>query len=86
MRGRLASGTLRHLGIESLIASTHDGFVDIAARLAHDLPFAERQRELIRAARPRIYDDEATLDDLVRFIHRATSEAHALSGAAPAHG
>jgi len=49
MRGRLASGPLRHMGLDELVATTVDQFADIALRLADDEAWRfEMQREIAR--------------------------------------
>jgi predicted O-linked N-acetylglucosamine transferase (SPINDLY family) len=59
MRGRLASGPLRQIGLDELVATTADEFADIAARLVDDEPWRyEMQREIARR-RFALFDDLA---------------------------
>ena len=57
MRGRLASGILRRMGLESLVTPTEAAYVDLAVSLAQD---RARRRSIVAAmeeARPRLYQD-----------------------------
>ena len=47
MRGRLASGILRTLGVDELVVSNEDDYVSLAVRLATDAEFRQRVRERI---------------------------------------
>ena len=39
LRGRLASGILRRIGLDELVAQDEDGYVALAARLARDAAY-----------------------------------------------
>jgi len=68
LRGRLASGMLRHLGLDELVAPSDEAYVELAAALAAD---GERRQELCRRiepARQRLYRDAAPIEALQRFI------------------
>ena len=75
LRGRLASGTLRHLGVAELVACSTEPFVAIAARLAEDAAFATAQRERIGEVRAKVYGDERVVDELIAFVDRAVADA-----------
>ena len=75
LRGRLASGTLRHLGLGELVAEDHDGFVAIAARLALEPAYATGVRQRVVAARGRVYNDEAVIEALGGFLREAIDSA-----------
>ena len=75
LRGRLASGTLRHLGLAELVAGDHAGFVDIAARLALEPDYAAMVRQRVADARGRVFNDEVVVDALGRFLSSAIGEA-----------
>ena len=53
MRGRLASGILKTLGIPELVAATPDQYVDIAVALASDAGYRQSIRGRIEARRGR---------------------------------
>jgi protein O-GlcNAc transferase len=60
MRGRLASGPLRHLGLDELVATTPASFADIAMRLVEDAAWlAHLQREIAQRRHALFYDKAA---------------------------
>ena len=68
MRGRQSAGMLRLMGIDELVASDADDYVQIAARLAHD---ARRHGDVatrIVTGRERIFDDSAPVAGFARFL------------------
>ena len=71
MRGRLASGTLRHIGLDELVATSDAAYVDLAVALANDAPRRQRLRERLRAARERLFEDDAPIRALEAFLERA---------------
>ena len=74
MRGRLASGMLRHIGMDELVAGSDAAYVDLAVALANDAERRQRMRERLRAARERLFEDEAPVRALEEFFVRV---AHA---------
>ena len=68
LRGRLASGMLRHLGLGELVAESDDAYVELAAALACDRERRKALRQRIQSARQRLYRDAAPLDALQRFV------------------
>ncbi len=77
LRGRLASGTLRHLGLAELVAGDHARFTEIAARLALEPAQATDVRQRILAARGRVYNDEGVIEVLGQFLRDAINDARA---------
>ena len=75
LRGRLASGTLRYLGLAELVADDHASYVTCAVRLAEDRAHAAAMRQKIAASIPRLHGDRTVTDALVRFLAGAVSEA-----------
>jgi protein O-GlcNAc transferase len=68
MRGRLASGILRTMGIDELVATDHAEFVAIATRLATDPAWRRALRERIAARLPAVCEDReavAALQDVI---------------------
>lgn len=61
LRGRLASGILRRLGLTELIAQTTDEYVSLAVKLAKDLEFHQRVRSEIVRRRAILFDDVAPI-------------------------
>jgi protein O-GlcNAc transferase len=75
MRGRLASGILRRLGLDDLVATSDSAFVDIAVTLAHDDAKALRLRREIEARRPVLFNDLTPVRSLERQLEDALSQA-----------
>lgn len=68
MRGRLASGILRRMGITELIANTEDDYVNLAVKLAQDAEYRQDVRKRIETARPVLFDDVAPVRALEDFL------------------
>ena len=71
LRGRLASGVLRHLGLDELVAPSDEAYVELAVALAADRERRQELRRRIEAGRERLYRDREPLDALQRFIETA---------------
>ena len=73
MRGRLASGPLRHIGLHALVATSAAGYADIALRLVDDTAWrAETARE-IALRRPALFDDRASVRALEDALYEAVT-------------
>lgn len=68
LRGRLASGPLRHIGVAELVAASPRDYVELAVALAGDAGRRQALRRRIEAGRARLYGDSAPLDALERFV------------------
>jgi protein O-GlcNAc transferase len=64
LRGRLASGILRRLGMTELIAQTAEEYVSLAVKLAGDSAFQQRVRSEVVRRRAILYDDIASIRHL----------------------
>ncbi|HEY8974170.1 MAG TPA: tetratricopeptide repeat protein [Burkholderiaceae bacterium] len=71
MRGRLASGPLRHLGLDELVAGTPEAFAAIALRLAEDEAWRAHLEREIAQRRHALFFDQAP----VRALEDALFEA-----------
>jgi protein O-GlcNAc transferase len=71
MRGRLASGILRHLGLDELVATDEAGFVDLAVALTADAGLRTRLRRQTESARHRLYRDTAPIRALEEFLQHS---------------
>ena len=71
MRGRLASGILRRLGLHELVAATEEEYVDRVVRLATDAGFRDSMRSRIVASRAALFGDVGTVRALEDFFQRA---------------
>ena len=71
LRGCLASGVLRHLGLDELMVRSDDAYVELAATLAADRARRQGLRRRIESARQRLYRDAAPIEALQSFIETA---------------
>jgi predicted O-linked N-acetylglucosamine transferase (SPINDLY family) len=70
MRGRLASGMLRHIGLDELVAPSDAAYVELAVALANDPRRRQDLRERLRGARMRLFEDDAPVRALEAFFER----------------
>ena len=68
LRGRLGSGILRHLGLDELVATSVDGYINSATRLAESSTYRAAIREKLGLAASRAYRDVKTVDALARVL------------------
>ena len=78
MRGRLASGPLRHVGLDALVATSSAGYAQIALRLLDDAAWRAQIRAEIVQRRPALFDDRAS----VKALEEALSAAARAAGSA----
>jgi protein O-GlcNAc transferase len=71
LRGRLASGLLRRIGLDELVADTVPAYVDLVVRLAQDAAFWGAVQSRMVAARPGLYGDKEPVRALERFFEGA---------------
>ncbi|MBW8760381.1 MAG: tetratricopeptide repeat protein [Burkholderiales bacterium] len=75
MRGRLASGPLRHLGLDELVADTPEAFAAIALRLVEDEPWRAHLEREIAQRRHALFFDQAPVRALEDALFEATGVA-----------
>ena len=73
MRGRLASGILRSIGLDELVATSDSAYVELAVALANDAGRRRDLRERLRSARERLFEDDAPVRALEAFLARAVA-------------
>jgi len=71
LRGRLASGVLRRMSLDELVATDEAGYVEIAVRLATDAAWWGEMRQRIESARGALYGDAAPVRALEKFFAEA---------------
>jgi protein O-GlcNAc transferase len=71
MRGRLASGPLRQLGLDQLVATTPAEYVDIALRLVDDAAWHAQMKQAIVQRRATLFDDRAPVRALEEALFAA---------------
>ncbi len=69
MRGRLASGILKGIGLDELVAATNEGYVDLAVRLVRDLGYREEIRQRIASRREALFGDKRPVRALEKLLH-----------------
>jgi predicted O-linked N-acetylglucosamine transferase (SPINDLY family) len=71
LRGRLASGILRRMGLDELVVGAPPDYVQAVVKLARDAVHWGAVRERMIAARPRLYNDAEPVRALERFLEDA---------------
>jgi len=74
MRGRLASGISRQMGLPELIAQTEADYVALAVRLVQDTGYRQHVRERIEASRHLLFEDTAPIRALEDFLAGVTKQ------------
>jgi protein O-GlcNAc transferase len=75
LRGRLASGVLRRMGLDELVAGSVDEYVERAVRLAQDAAYWGQMQARLEAERPGLYGDTAGVRALESFFEDALKAA-----------
>jgi predicted O-linked N-acetylglucosamine transferase (SPINDLY family) len=68
MRGRFASGVVKRMKLDELVAKSEKEYIALAAKLAGDTAYREQIRARIVAARDVLYEDEAPIRALEEFM------------------
>jgi protein O-GlcNAc transferase len=68
LRGRLASGPLKRIGLDELVVPSEEAYVDLAVRLVEDAAYSEAVEARIEAGRPRLFGDLAPIRALEAFL------------------
>ena len=68
LRGRLATGILRRMGLDELVAQDEDGYVALAARLGRDAAYRAHLRRRIEASRGLLFADAAPIRALEELL------------------
>jgi predicted O-linked N-acetylglucosamine transferase (SPINDLY family) len=71
MRGRLASGILRHIGMDALVATSDEAFVDSTVALTRDSARRNALRDEMIRQRGALFGDTAPVRALERFFESA---------------
>ena len=75
LRGRLASGILKRMGLHELVMDSEENYIALAVRLCRDGKYRARTRERIEAGRHLLFEDAAPIRALEDFLVGATSNA-----------
>ena len=71
MRGRLASGILKRIGLPELVAASDEDYVALAVRLVTDPAYRGNVRERIEASRAALFEDMAPIRAMEDFLVEA---------------
>jgi len=80
MRGRLASGILKRIGLQELVADNEDHYVALAVKLASDRQYNRTIRQKIEANRRALYDDLEPVRALEYFLVEACRKSAGETG------
>jgi protein O-GlcNAc transferase len=70
LRGRFASGILKRIGLQELVAASDEEYVALVIRLVCDRDYRERIRGQIEAERDCLSEDTAPIDALEEFLSK----------------
>jgi len=79
MRGRLAAGILRRMGITELIADSQNAYVELVVRLAQDAQYRQQLVQCIESSRDVLYNDVAPVQALQSFLIEASLKQRLIS-------
>ena len=68
LRGRLASGVLRRMGLQELIVQTKADYVNLVVRLATDYAYQSHIRREIERRRSVLFDDQSAMGPFQDFL------------------
>jgi len=75
MRGRLASGILKRIDLQELIAQDEDDYVNLAVKITSDQKYNQHMRNKINANRNILYGDLKPIRALEKFLEDAYLKA-----------
>ena len=70
MRGRLASGILKRMGLPELVAANEEEYVALAVKIARDATYRDRLRSRIAASRHALFENVAAVRALEQFCEK----------------
>ena len=68
LRGRLAGGILKRIGVHELVVDDEEAYIALAVRLAQDPAFRGEMRRRIEAGRAALFEDLAPIRALEAFL------------------
>ena len=77
MRGRLASGLLKRLGLPELVAGDEQEYVALAVKLVEDASYGKGVRERLAVRQAALFRDDAPIRALEELLVKATGRAAA---------
>src|SRR6266850_1574816 len=74
LRGRLASGILKRLGLHELVVPTEQAYADLVVKLTEDSAYRQAVAARIEGSRTALYEDRAPVRALEDFLVRAAQD------------
>ena len=68
LRGRLASGILKRMGLSELVATTEEGYISLVVRLVQDAQYNRELRQRMADSRGDLYGDLMPIRALEDFL------------------
>jgi predicted O-linked N-acetylglucosamine transferase (SPINDLY family) len=68
MRGRLASGILKQLGVQELVAANEEDYIELTVKLVQDKAFSQSVSQRIGQASPRLLNDLQPIRAMEDFL------------------
>ncbi len=79
LRGRLASGILRNIDLQELIADSDEDYIELAVRLARDAAYRNAIRQRIASSRDALFYDASSIFAWEEFLITVTSKRNVIS-------
>ena len=73
LRGRLASGPLRRMGLHELVSESEEEYIALAVRLVQDREYRDQIRRRIEAKRHILFEDIAPIRAMEDFMTAAVA-------------
>jgi len=73
LRGRLASGILKRMELQELVAATEENYVELAVTLCRNAEYRTHIRRRIEAGRHALFEDPAPIRALEEFLAQAAT-------------
>lgn len=68
MRGRLAAGLLKRIGLSQLVATSDDEYIELAVKLVKDKEYRSEITKKMTEMRPLLYEDTSVIKALESFL------------------
>ncbi len=74
MRGSLASGLLKRIGLSELVANSDDEYIELAIKLIEDKQYHNKVVEKIAETKDVLYQDKSVITFLEEFLIKKLSD------------
>jgi len=83
MRGRLASGILRNISLQELVADNEADYVDLVVKLVRDEAYCDTVRQRITSSRASLFNDRSSVQALEEFLVSTANAKRQANSASP---